>query len=583
MFAYIQKFNNLPAEVKEKISNPKMTALIEELEKQYGIELVKVIMQVMTKDLSLDYLGLYFMEEFGLSGEAADNLVHDLYKYVFSAVADWLGLEPLAQTSPPPADRVSAEKKAESLAADKVPVGDRPMVDVSRVRPDKEKLQSAPMDAPSAAPATAGKSSFSPTLKPTNQSADKQNQPAGKQRISQTQLSAAQAQPSGPLPAARAAVSPAGKAEPAAAARPMKSSAVSRKAAPPKTNQLGTEEILDEILGQIEIIFSSQQANQRLHQLIRTYLRGLRKRTEAKMILTSPYQKGGLGLAEPEAEEILAAADKKRDDFTAALSRETAAGQAESHILPRKTKPESHLPAGKKQAPVPSQGLQAERDVPYDFARLTAAQTSQPAKAQAAGSLQAKPADGPKAASGAAAPARATPAKTPGLKLHGADSLADQVLSVKEKKPARPAQPSQKTGRQKPTVAPAAKRPPMASGKPRLDDVTYAPRVMGPIDELRQMSLLDFRRLNPDPVKACQKIKEKIELLGEEQYAKRIEAIKAWRQSPVNKLYAKIGQQSIAQKQPVDKIIASQKQAGHECLTIAEFEAIMDLNKELRF
>ncbi|NCO79912.1 hypothetical protein GW884_01345, partial [Candidatus Falkowbacteria bacterium] len=108
-------------------------------------------------------------------------------------------------------------------------------------------------------------------------------------------------------------------------------------------------------------------------------------------------------------------------------------------------------------------------------------------------------------------------------------------------------------------------------------------RVMGPIDELKFLELTNWRRLDKEPVKIAEKIKEKIKLLEEESYAKRLEGIKAWRLSPVNRLYLAMGQASISNNQPVDVIIEERKKQGEEYLTSQEFEAIMDLNRELRF
>ena len=78
---------------------------------------------------------------------------------------------------------------------------------------------------------------------------------------------------------------------------------------------------------------------------------------------------------------------------------------------------------------------------------------------------------------------------------------------------------------------------PMAKtgGKIKMEDVKFEPKTMGPIDELRHMNLINFRRFDKDPFKAVEKIKEKISLF-ENEYRKKLEGIKAWRLSPLNKL-----------------------------------------------
>ncbi len=121
------------------------------------------------------------------------------------------------------------------------------------------------------------------------------------------------------------------------------------------------------------------------------------------------------------------------------------------------------------------------------------------------------------------------------------------------------------------------------TGKVKMEDVKYVPKLMGPIDELGEMDLVNFRRLSQDPATAAAKIKEKLKNLEDEGYSQKLSGIKAWRQSPVNKLYLTIGQESMNHKKPVNIIIEDKKTANQDYLTDQEFTAIMDLNKSLRF
>ena len=124
---------------------------------------------------------------------------------------------------------------------------------------------------------------------------------------------------------------------------------------------------------------------------------------------------------------------------------------------------------------------------------------------------------------------------------------------------------------------------PPRDNRPRLDDVKYVPKLVGPVEELREMTLVDWRRLSPDPVLAAAKVKEKIELLERETFAKRIAGIKAWQESEVNKIYLEIGRESLQKGLPVDKIISSRQAAGQLILTVEEYKAIMELNRALRY
>lgn len=122
------------------------------------------------------------------------------------------------------------------------------------------------------------------------------------------------------------------------------------------------------------------------------------------------------------------------------------------------------------------------------------------------------------------------------------------------------------------------------SRKPMIDDVKLQESmVMGPIDELRAMDLVEFRRLAPDPVVASNKLRDKINLLAEESVSKQAEGIQAFKASPLNMHYLELGNQSIASGQPVSDVIADLEAQGKQVVSVAEFNAITDLNRELRF
>jgi len=106
------------------------------------------------------------------------------------------------------------------------------------------------------------------------------------------------------------------------------------------------------------------------------------------------------------------------------------------------------------------------------------------------------------------------------------------------------------------------------------------PRTMGPIDELRYLNLVDFRRLHEEPAKAIIKVKEKISLLEKDKYEKKVEGLKAWRASPVNKMYLGIGQASIINHKSIQDVI--HELGEKDSLSQEEFDAIGKLNYQLR-
>lgn len=120
-------------------------------------------------------------------------------------------------------------------------------------------------------------------------------------------------------------------------------------------------------------------------------------------------------------------------------------------------------------------------------------------------------------------------------------------------------------------------------GKTRIEDVKFRPRLTGPIEEIRSMNLTDFRHLAASPKEAIEKILAKVDLLEEESFTQKTQAIQAWKENDVYWLYLELGDQSMEQKKSLAEIIAERQKSNQPTLTEEEFEAIMELNKRLRY
>jgi len=119
--------------------------------------------------------------------------------------------------------------------------------------------------------------------------------------------------------------------------------------------------------------------------------------------------------------------------------------------------------------------------------------------------------------------------------------------------------------------------------KVKMEDVKYVPKLMGPVDELREMDLVNFRRLSTDPRGAVNKINDKIQFLESESYSQRLAGIHAWRQSPVNKMYLQAGAESMDGEGHIKDVLRLKNKNNNNFLNEEEMEAIMELNKKLRF
>lgn len=175
-------------------------------------------------------------------------------------------------------------------------------------------------------------------------------------------------------------------------------------------------------------------------------------------------------------------------------------------------------------------------------------------------------------------PARAAPIPEPSRKIEPAGIIPP--ASVKRVRNENEPKPFQIL---KPATAPARRPVPLKDNRPRLDDIKYIPKLVGPVEELREMTMVDFRRLDNNPEVATAKIAEKIRLLEKDSLSQKIAGIKAWHDSEISKLYLEISRESISKGIPAGQIISLRLSAGRPALTEAEYKAVMNLNRVLRY
>ena len=93
MFDYLQKFNNLPKTLRDKVSSPTAMRAISALELKYKVDLAALVMKVMAKTLAVRDLPDYFINELSLSQEDARALNDDILKEVLAPVSEYLSLD----------------------------------------------------------------------------------------------------------------------------------------------------------------------------------------------------------------------------------------------------------------------------------------------------------------------------------------------------------------------------------------------------------------------------------------------------------------------------------------------------------
>lgn len=119
--------------------------------------------------------------------------------------------------------------------------------------------------------------------------------------------------------------------------------------------------------------------------------------------------------------------------------------------------------------------------------------------------------------------------------------------------------------------------------KKRVTDVTVARHLVGPVEELGTMRPAEFRRLSSDPKEAARKILDKLDLLEATSYEERIKGVRAWRKSPVNKLYRQMAGEALKQGKSIAEIATDRRNVGKESLAPNEIQAIVELNGKVKF
>jgi hypothetical protein len=301
-------------------------------------------------------------------------------------------------------------------------------------------------------------------------------------------------------------------------------------------DDLATDDIevkMEKIVEQAKVNFASQELLNRFKKIILTHLKGIRDKINTKEALTKPVENGGLGFDVNSAENILRLA-----------ANQEIVGEIKN---PNETKETARGEIVKTFA----------RDVEYDLASAIKAKRE-------AGTL--------KSIEQAPAEEKLLAPPTPMVEA--------QPQKIKQRVKLEPAFPaSTPVSRAKNQVSNLRKT---ETGKVKMDDIIGSPRVFTPVDEIKYMTVKNFRNLDPDPNKAIEVIKKKIEALAAEDYSKKIAGIQGWKTSPVNRMYVEAYQDAINEGKEVVFILNKKIKNNPEFINEAEFEAILKLNQDLK-
>lgn len=112
--------------------------------------------------------------------------------------------------------------------------------------------------------------------------------------------------------------------------------------------------------------------------------------------------------------------------------------------------------------------------------------------------------------------------------------------------------------------------------KPIIRDVVSKNVAMGPIEEIKFFRLIDLRRLGSNTVEATNRLKQKFVNLKEESVLLFLEAIQAWRLSPLYQEYLDTIDLAFNKHMRLQNVISDK-----EKITLEEIKALVNMEREL--
>lgn len=328
--------------------------------------------------------------------------------------------------------------------------------------------------------------------------------------------------------------------------------------------------------------FKDEGNRRRFINLFVSFFKDVRSVVEAREALARPVEAGGLGLPNDKVEQVIVILDQVKKDYAKQAPPAPAPATKPAKPLDKLMQSDisqflvnPNAPSPTRPSPAP-----AKSAAPVASVKPVVSMPPSPSAVPAQPKVSIMPPPAPPAAPAPVPPAAPTP-KLPGeFSPEKVQEWRQEML----KEIARVAPPVTvvRTAASAATPAPAAPVGPALESKPRFVDVQAAPRTVGPLGELKSLSLKDFRRLGPTP-QALEKVKARVELIGERSVTKRLEAVRAWQASPVYQAYLTLGRTSIERNSPVADTVIALEAEGEEPLSESEFNAIADFNAKLRF
>lgn len=566
MFDYLQQFNNLPKDLRDKVSSPEAMEALAALEKKYQVELAVLVMKVMVKSLPLKSLPINLVEEFGLETNKANKLAEEMTETIFIRAADHLQLQvPKPKTST--VDSLDFIVKEAGVILPSSDLLSRFKIILSTyLKGVRSKI--ATRDALAKDISLGG-------LNLGNSEIDRVFKVCDNHSSSNLEKKISLPSSSGALDKIIAAESIKGAHEEYDFKKALASGQIKRPTpkleSPEKPVEISLPEEKKSLEAPEEIKRLESPDKLVLPEIVPVN-KVLKKETEIRpgsqtntpvntVVAQQPkVQNDEHHHSVPKSENQ---SDKKNDQISNSQPRAAVSQAAPVSASHETKKPD----AGRRFSLIPS------------WLRRSSREKTSEKKAEA--------------------PAQVKPIVANSPSVIKEVKEVKEVIEIKEKKiiekeTGRVTTPlkdnevraqSEQVINRPPAVASArpANHLKETTTKPVMHDVKPAPRLMGPIEELQFLDLVNFRRLGKNPEEISAKIFSKIKLLEADGYDKMIAGVRAWRRSPVNLLYLKMMKEAISKGQTIKDFAASVQKDKDSYLSLEEIEGIIAMNSKLIF
>lgn len=294
---------------------------------------------------------------------------------------------------------------------------------------------------------------------------------------------------------------------------------------------------VEKIIKGLSFVLSGEKLK-RLAGAIHLYLKDVREANHTQAMLQREESEGGLGLTEEQADEVMRACAIAKGIGLPSIPRPVKPIGTEVFTSINRAQPP-------RSASRPKRPVEVRPPAPKPPTLLS----KPPALAKSAVSVT--------------APLKPTASSAPSKPIPPSD-IRNPKSDLRYQIP----EPAHLSFRLTPTI----------TGKPSLQDVTAPTMSQGPLEEIQYFTLTDFRRLATDPAEAARRLRQKFINLKEESIVLYLDALAAWRLSPLYRGYIDLVLKALAQKQRLASVLTDKAN-----LQLPEFNALAAMSKQLRF